>query len=193
MTTKILGIDPGSRITGYAVLEHHDRSFRALCCDVLRLTDTENSFDRLTLLYSEFNNILTTWHPDYCAIETPIYGKDPSAMLKLGRAQAVIIIAVLHHQIPLFEYYPKAVKKSITGTGNARKDQVAYMLHKMIDLPKEKLPNDATDALAVAWCHFQKLTDPGPGDKNTGINKSSKRRNTWSSFVDNHPERVRKS
>ncbi len=193
MNTRILGIDPGSRITGYAVLEHKDRRFEALYCDVIRLSGTEDPLDRLRLLYSETAALISDYRPDYCAIETPVYGKDPSAMLKLGRAQSAIIMSVLHHDIPLFEYYPKAVKKAITGTGNARKDQVAYMLQKLIHIPQSTLTSDATDALAVAWCHFQKLQEP-VSDQDAARQRSgssSRRKNSWSDFVENNPDRIR--
>jgi crossover junction endodeoxyribonuclease RuvC len=198
MNTRILGIDPGSRVTGFAVLEHKDRRFEALCCDVIRLTDTEDALDRLRQLYSETAALISAYRPNFCAIETPVYGKDPSAMLKLGRAQAAVIMSALHHDIPLFEYYPKAVKKAITGTGNASKAQVAYMLHKLISMPQNTPPGDATDALAVAWCHFQKLQEPGsgreaaPSRSGAGSPSTRNRKNTWSAFVANNPERILK-
>ncbi len=191
MKTRILGIDPGSRMTGFAVLEYHDRRFEAVCCDVIRLTGTEDALDRLRTLYSETSTLITRYRPDSCAIETPVYGKDPSAMLKLGRAQAAIIMSVLHNNLPLFEYYPKAVKKAITGTGNAGKDQVAYMLHKLVYIPQSTLSDDATDALAVAWCHFQKLQDPA-SDHPDPPGKKQRQQNSWSSFVASNPERIRK-
>lgn len=190
MTTRILGIDPGSRFTGLAVLERRNREFEALFCDVIRLTDTSDPFDRLRILYAETGSLIETYRPDSCAIETPVYGKDPSAMLKLGRAQAALMMAVLHSEIPLFEYYPKAVKKAVSGSGNARKGQVAFMLRKLVRLPEADLPDDATDALAVAWCHFQKLADP-VSDPETD-RPSRQRKNTWSSFVINNPGRVRR-
>lgn len=196
--TRILGIDPGSRVTGYAVLSYKERHFEALCCDVIRLTDTAEDFDRLIRLYSETADLISVYRPHYCAIETPVYGKDPSAMLKLGRAQAAVMMSVLHREIPLFEYFPKAVKKAITGTGNASKAQVAYMLPKLIAMPESTLPGDATDALAVAWCHFQKLQEPGSlgasgqTQGGSGTPSTRNRKNTWSSFVANNPERIRK-
>lgn len=192
MPTRILGIDPGSRVTGFAVLESQDRVFKALCCDVIRLAHKDDPLERLTILYSEFANIIDRYQPDICAIETPVYGKDPLAMLKLGRAQAAIIMSVLHKKLPLFEYYPKAVKKAITGSGNASKAQVAFMLHKLISISENDLPDDATDALAVAWCHHQKLRGPETGDGLAETSKKRKGRNTWSSFVENNPGRIRK-
>ncbi len=191
MKTRILGFDPGSRVTGFAVLEYSDRRFEAVCCDVIRLTGTDDALERLRTLYSETSTLITKYRPDSCAIETPVYGNDPSAMLKLGRAQAAIIMAVLHHNLPLFEYYPKAVKKAITGTGNARKDQVAYMLHKLVHISQKTLSDDATDALAAAWCHFQKLHDPASDQADSPSQKQGKK-NSWSSFVASNPNRIRK-
>ncbi len=153
----------------------------------------EDRFKRLLKLYSEISSLILTYKPDYCAIETPVYAKDPSAMLKLGRAQAAVIMSVLHHDLPLSEYYPKAVKKAITGSGNADKKQVAYMLYKLIEIPGNPLPDDATDALAVAWCHYLKLGDPAIGQTENPSTYSPVKSNNWRSFVENNPDRVRKS
>ncbi|MBP3191556.1 crossover junction endodeoxyribonuclease RuvC [Natronogracilivirga saccharolytica] len=193
MITRILGVDPGSRSTGYAVLEKKGQVYRSVCCDTIRLSGTPDPHERLKVLYADITHVIRTYEAEICAIETPVYGKDPAAMLKLGRAQAALIMGVLHCGIPLFEYYPKAVKKAITGTGNATKGQVAYMLHKMISIPDEALSDDATDALAVAWCHFQKLRDPQgvteSADTSTGFRH--RRKNSWDDFVENNPDRVR--
>ena len=191
MAKKILGIDPGSRATGYAVLEENNSTFRATVCDVLRMDKMDDHNERLQFIFDEITRLLHEYKPDECAIETPVYGVDPLAMLKLGRAQAAAIIAITNAGIQVTEYYPKAVKKAITGNGNASKKQVAFMLDKMITLPVEKLTNDATDALAVAWCHHT---------KNTGISSSgpkkkmhqNNRKSSWSSFVENNPDRVKK-
>ncbi len=193
MALRTLGIDPGSRTTGFAVLELHDRTYQSLACDILRLTGTKDPHERLILLYEQISLIVDQYAPDYVAVETPIYGKDPLAMLKLGRAQASIIMAVLHKKVPLFEYYPKAVKKAITGNGNARKQQVAYMLQKILQLSETDLPLDATDALAVAWCHMQKTTahHGTRPEKQSGITRL--RKSSWESFVEQNPKRIRKS
>ena len=193
MATRILGIDPGSRVTGYAILEDHNRSVHSPCCDIIKLTGITDPHDRLRQLYTETTSIISQFQPQMCAIETPVYGKDPLAMLKLGRAQAAIIMAILHSNLPLYEYYPKAVKKAITGSGNASKNHVAYMLQKLIRISEEKLTNDATDALAVAWCHHQKMSDPSfQNHTDSGTIRTGSRRNNWSSFVEDNPERIRK-
>lgn len=190
MAIKILGIDPGSRVTGYAILSKKRAAFNAVACGVIRLTHQEEPFDRLLALYSEITSLISTHSPDSCAIETPVYGNDPSAMLKLGRAQAAIMMAVLHQNIPLAEYYPKAVKKAITGTGNASKQQVAYMLHKLIDISEDNLTADATDALAVAWCHYQKTGNFSIEKSDSERRQNLSGKNTWSAFIKKHPERI---
>lgn len=193
MSSVILGIDPGSRVLGYAVLVTGSKPV-VRCCDVLRMAHMDDHSERLQFIFDELSGIIRTFKPDMCAIETPIYGKDPLAMLKLGRAQAACILAVTTHKIPVTEYYPKVVKKSITGRGNASKDQVAFMLDKMMNIDTVNLPKDATDALAVAWCHTMKR----PAHE-SGIPDSKRRRHqnhkssSWSDFIKNNPERIRKS
>jgi crossover junction endodeoxyribonuclease RuvC len=190
MPLKILGIDPGSRTTGYALLVEENGRFRAEVCDVLRLESMKDHNERLQCIFDEVTRLLTEHRPDQCAVETPVYGVDPLAMLKLGRAQAAAILAITNQGIPVAEYYPKAVKKAITGNGNASKKQVAFMLDKLMKLPEEKLKADATDALAVAWCHHTNTNKiaTAKGAKKMHQNNS---KGDWASFVQNNPGRVK--
>lgn len=191
MAKRILGIDPGSRTTGYAVLVEENGKFRAGVCDVLQMAHMDDHTERLQFIFDEISALVQKYEPDECAVETPVYGVDPLAMLKLGRAQAAALLAISNQGVPVSEYYPKAVKKAITGNGNASKKQVAFMLEKLIRLPKEKLKADATDALAVAWCHFTGSQKPtsAKGSKKMHQNNS---KSSWAAFVENNPERVRK-
>ena len=193
MSQLILGIDPGSRVTGYAVLEERDNKLHALRCDVIRLAHLDDHSDRLQKLFDDISRIATSIKPASCAVETPVYGQDPMAMLKLGRAQAACILAITNSGFPVMEYYPKEVKKSITGNGNASKEQVAFMLRKMVTIEEAKLPNDATDALAVAWCHMMKGSGIA-GTLNNGPKQTHKnnKKSSWQQFIDENPERVRK-
>ena len=191
MSKKILGIDPGSRATGYAVLVQENTTYSVEVCDVLRMAKMDNHNERLQYIFEEITKLIKKHQPDICAVETPVYGVDPLAMLKLGRAQAAAILAVTNQGIPVAEYYPKMVKKSITGNGNASKQQVAFMLDKLLNMPEGNLPEDATDALSVAWCHFTH-TDRGrtvPGTKKTHQNN---RKSSWAQFVEDNPDRVKK-
>ncbi|MEX0661586.1 MAG: crossover junction endodeoxyribonuclease RuvC [Balneolaceae bacterium] len=190
MSKKILGIDPGSRTTGYALLIEENGKFSAEICDVLQMAHMDDHTDRLQFIFDEITKIIKKHKPTECAVETPIYGVDPLAMLKLGRAQAAAILAISNQNISVCEYYPKAVKKSITGNGNSSKKQVAFMLDKMITLPEGKMKNDATDALAVAWCHHTKNgVIASQGEKASHQNNS---KSSWASFVEDNPDRVKK-
>ncbi len=191
MGKKILGIDPGSRTTGYAILVEENTSYSAEVCDVLRMEKMDEHTGRLQEIFDEITRLINKHKPDECAIETPVYGVDPLAMLKLGRAQAAAILAITNQGLPVAEYYPKAVKKAITGNGNSSKQQVAFMLEKLIKLPEKKLPADATDALAVAWCH---LTQSGvqSNQKSTGRLHQNNRKSSWAKFVEENPERTKK-
>lgn len=192
MPDIILGIDPGSRNTGYSVLTEENGKLKALRCDVIKLAHLDDHSIRLQHIFDKVSEIIESLQPTSCAVETPVYGVDPLAMLKLGRAQAAAILAITNSGIPVQEYYPKEVKKSITGNGNASKEQVAFMLRKMVSLPKEKLSKDATDALAVAWCHLMKsnaLQNQVPSSSEKLHQNNSK--GSWESFVANNPDRVR--
>lgn len=190
MSDIILGIDPGSRYTGYAVLTEENGTLVALRCDVLSMVHLKDHTDRLNYIYDKITAIIKSVQPTACAVETPIYGVDPQAMLKLGRAQAAAILAGKQCGLPVTEYYPKVVKKAITGNGNAAKKQVAFMLGKMIRLPDEKLKDDATDALAVAWCHYMQQNNAisAASVKNTHQNH---KKSGWADFIEKNPDRVR--
>ncbi len=192
MASIILGIDPGSRVLGYSVLKSDNGKLTVLLCEVLRMAQMENHADRLQFIFEEISKVIQKYKPESVAIETPVFGKDPLAMLKLGRAQAACMLAVTSNGIPVIEYYPKVVKKSITGRGNSSKDQVAFMLDKMVALPNKKLPKDATDALAVAWCHMMKKKSVESGvPQSKGRLHQNHKTSSWVEFIRNNPDRVK--
>lgn len=192
MSDVILGIDPGSRNTGYAILTKENGKLKALRCDVLKMAHMDDHADRLQFIFDEVSKIISSCNPTSCAVETPIYGVDPLAMLKLGRAQAAAMLAITNSDISVVEYYPKQVKKSITGNGNASKEQVAFMLRKTVSLPEEKLSQDATDALAVAWCHLMKKDSiPGTGSSSSQKKHQNNKKSSWADFVANNPDRIK--
>lgn len=190
MAKRILGIDPGSRTTGYAILLENNGRFSAEACDVLQMAHMKDHTGRLQYIFEEISGLVQKYKPDECAVETPVYGVDPLAMLKLGRAQAAALLAITIQGVSVAEYYPKAVKKAITGNGNASKKQVAFMLDKLMNLPKEKMKADATDALAVAWCHYTNSNQIS-SVKGTGKTHQNNSKSSWAAFIENNPERVR--
>lgn len=190
MPKKILGIDPGSRSTGVAILVECNGSYSTELCDVLRMETMNSHNDRLQYIFDEVTKLIKKHKPTQCAVETPVYGVDPLAMLKLGRAQAAAILAITNQSLHVEEYYPKTVKKAITGNGNASKKQVAFMLERMIILPDEKLSNDATDALAVAWCHHTK-SGSIPAAAGKKQSHQNNRKSSWAAFIQDNPDRVK--
>lgn len=177
----ILGIDPGSRCAGYGVLEKENRRETVLTYGVINLDGQDSHQLRLKQIYDRLTQLTKEYPPDECAIEMPVYGRNPQSMLKLGRAQAAAMLVALNRSIPVVEYTPKEVKKSATGNGNASKQQVRYMIKSIlsIDDTEKTLQLDASDALAVALCHAQRHTQGQPASYSS-----------WSSFVKDNPDRI---
>lgn len=189
----ILGIDPGTLQMGFAVLKSHsDKHLEFIYMDVLNLTKIKDPALKLKKIFETTFQLIKQYHPDAVAIESPFFGKNVQAMLKLGRAQGVAIAAAMVREVAIFEYAPRKIKQSITGKGTASKEQVSLMLQRfmLFDASKHKL--DATDALAAAACHaFQNklmLTD----STNLTIKKSIKKKsNSWEHFVANNSDRIK--
>jgi len=177
----ILGIDPGTNILGYGILSVRGNELRIIDMGVLHLNKLDGHELKLKKIFEDTLKLIDTHHPDELAVEAPFFGKNVQSMLKLGRAQGVAMAAGLYRSIPIFEYSPRKIKQSITGNGNASKEQVAGMIQNILHL--ETLPEhlDATDATAAALCHhFQK----------SGKKKSSGNNGGWKNFIQANPDRI---
>ncbi|MFN2438788.1 MAG: crossover junction endodeoxyribonuclease RuvC [Chitinophagaceae bacterium] len=181
----ILGIDPGTVIMGYSIIVVRNNIITVKEINVLKLPAKKNNYERLQLIYERVTGLVNLYSPGELAIEAPFFGKNVQSMLKLGRAQGVAIAAAMNFGIPVTEYSPKKVKQSITGNGNANKEQIWKMLLNLIKL--ENKPNyfDATDALAVAICHHFSCRSPL---KKIATKKKSAI--TWEKFAVENPGRV---
>lgn len=176
---RILGIDPGSSQTGYGIIDDDNRVHGY---GVVALTG--DHMLRIQTIYHEVGRLVERLKPNSCAVEMPVYGRNPQAMLKLGRAQAAAMLAILNQGLSVAQYTPKMVKRSITGNGNASKEQVAYMVSSLLEFKGsgEGIPHDATDALAVAFCHKEREL--------TGNQTDQSHYSGWSAFVKANPDRV---
>jgi crossover junction endodeoxyribonuclease RuvC len=175
----ILGLDPGTNVMGYGVILIQKAKVSLLQFGVIHLSKYESHELRLKKIFERVLSLIEEFHPDEVALEAPFFGKNVQSMLKLGRAQGVSMAAALSRQIPIVEYAPKKVKQSVTGNGNASKEQVAKMLMTLFTIKELPKLLDATDALAVAVCHhFQKATVRG---KTT----------SWEAFVKENPKRLK--
>ncbi|MBW7891835.1 MAG: crossover junction endodeoxyribonuclease RuvC [Chitinophagaceae bacterium] len=184
----ILGIDPGTLVMGYGVIAVNGRDIELLEMDAIKLSSKKDHYERLSFIQQRITDIIQLFHPQHFAIEAPFFGKNVQSMLKLGRAQGVAIAVAMQAGIPVTEYSPRKVKQSITGNGNADKEQVWKMLQRIIVLPCDLPVFDASDALAVAVCHQFQLTSPLQENR-----PSNKRRakGGWEEFVINNPNRVK--
>jgi crossover junction endodeoxyribonuclease RuvC len=176
----ILGLDPGTNIMGYGVILIRKSRIDLLQFGVIHLSKYDGHELKLKKIFERVISLINEFHPDEVAFEAPFFGKNVQSMLKLGRAQGVAMAAALSREIPIVEYAPKKVKQSVTGNGNASKEQVAKMLMTLFLIKELPKLLDATDALAVAVCHhFQ---------KGTSKNKTK----SWEAFVKENPGKLKK-
>ncbi|MEG1860868.1 MAG: crossover junction endodeoxyribonuclease RuvC [Bacteroidaceae bacterium] len=152
----ILGIDPGTNILGYGILKIKEGHLEMEAMGVIDLRKCTDIYMKLGRIYERIIGLIEAFKPDELAIEAPFFGKNVQSMLKLGRAQGVVIAAAISHEIPITEYAPLKIKMAITGKGQATKEQVARMLQRLLKIKEDQmLPYlDSTDALAVAYCHY---------------------------------------
>lgn len=173
----ILGIDPGTNILGYGLIHIKGNKMELIVMGVLRLEKVGDHALKLQRIFDRVVQLIEEYKPDEMAIEAPFFGKNVQSMLKLGRAQGVAIAAALSHKLPICEYSPKKIKQSITGSGNASKEQVAAMLKSLLNFKETPEFLDATDGLAAAVCHHFQRTPSGGKKSYTG----------WKAFLADNP------
>lgn len=180
----ILGIDPGTVVMGYGLIGFKQNQPYLIEMDVLKLTKHKDVYIRLQLIHEKVKQIIEQHNPTDFAIEAPFFGKNVQSMLKLGRAQGVAIATAMSAGLGVTEYSPKKVKQSVTGNGNADKEQVWNMLQHVLQFKAKPKYFDATDALAVALCHhFQTSSILLKGKGNI---------NGWEDFIKQNPGRLKK-
>lgn len=179
-TYRILGVDPGTNILGFAVIEVRQKKISLLEMGVIHLQKLEDPYRKLNRIFTRLQAIIENHQPRDMAIEAPFFGKNVQSMLKLGRAQGVAIAAAITKDVAITEYSPKKIKLSVTGNGNAAKEQVAAMLGNILKMDFGDQYLDASDALAAAVCHYYQSQSPLAGKK---------KYNDWESFLKDNPNR----
>ncbi len=155
----ILGLDPGTSVMGYGLILAKGSKLVLLQFGVIHLAKYGSHELKLKKIFERVLSIVDEFAPDEVALEAPFFGKNIQSMLKLGRAQGVAMAAALYREVPITEYSPKTIKQSVTGNGNASKEQVAKMLMQIFNIKEMPKLLDASDALGVAVCHhFQNGT-----------------------------------
>jgi crossover junction endodeoxyribonuclease RuvC len=169
---------------GYGLIAISQGQIELVEMNVLKLSSRKNPYERLQLIHKKVRELIEEFRPQDFAIEAPFFGKNVQSMLKLGRAQGVAIATAMQAGIPVTEYSPRKIKQSITGNGNAGKEQVWKMLQRLLQIRNEIKNNyDASDALAVALCHhFQ---------DNPALKSAGEKLKGWEAFIAKNPRRVR--
>ena len=174
---RILGIDPGTNITGYSIIEQRGKQTELLTMSCIVLGTKMEMSTKMKILFDKVSAIIEVYKPDMLAIEAPFFGKNVQSMLKLGRAQGLCIAAAFARNVPFVEYSPRKIKQSITGNGAAfRFDEIPNHL-------------DATDSLAVALCHAYQ--NDLPIQKSETQKSKGKKAGSWAAFINQNPDRVK--
>lgn len=178
----ILGIDPGSVVTGIGIIRCEGDKVKMIELDAVVLKPKDILTKRLKIIYDACLKKIKKYKPDELAIETAFFGKNIQSTLKLGQARGVAIIAAVNSNMNVSEYSPREIKKSITGNGAASKEQVKNLVKRILDIKEDPVYIDSSDALAVALCHHYSLQNL--------IVKSGNRKNSWKKFFEDNPERI---
>jgi len=177
----ILGIDPGTNVLGYSIVSCSGNAVSLISMSTLHMKPNDDAYEKLRRIYTSLESIIKMYKPQEMAVESPFFGKNVQSMLKLGRAQGVAIAAAMVSGLPVTEYSPKKIKLAITGNGNASKEQVAAMLLQTLKLETSPKYFDATDACAVAVCHYYQKRLGG---------SAAKSYNGWKEYAAQNAERV---
>ncbi|MDA9773572.1 crossover junction endodeoxyribonuclease RuvC [Saprospiraceae bacterium] len=197
MKNKILGIDPGTNILGYGILNFEGKHLKVEAMGVLHLEKYPDHTTKLKEIFLQLQDIIETYLPATLSVEAPFFGKNVQSMLKLGRAQGVAMAAGMTMGLDIYDYSPKSIKKSVTGNGNASKEQVASMLGHILKVNFVDEYLDATDALAAAMTHYNNngIGADFPDTKKKSSTKSkfpkAKKATSWETFVKNNQGRVK--
>ena len=174
----ILGVDPGTVTTGFGIIKFNKNELTHVASGVITTPKVKEMSPRLELIYDELVRLIKKHNPDEFAIETAFYGKNVQSAMKIGYARGVSLLAAVHNKLPAYEYSPREVKKSVVGNGASSKEQVQFMILKLLSIRNIKMKLDESDALAVAICHAFRNTI------------SSHKSGSWKKFIEANPDRV---
>ncbi len=195
---RIMGIDPGTNYMGYGVLEVEGRRLHSVVLGDIDLHKLPDPYAKLRYIFERLGALIDQYGPQEVALESPFFGENVQSMLKLGRAQGVAMAAALSRSLPVFEYAPSRIKRSIAGSGSAGKEQVAGIVRNLLKIEQAPRRLDATDGMAVALCHYymdhnvlnealghERMKGLGGGPKAISRRGST----SWEQFLKQHPDR----
>lgn len=174
----IIGIDPGTNTTGFGLIKFEKNKLTRIDSGIISLPENHSLPRKLERIYDNIVDIIETHHPTECAIEDVFFSKNVKSSLKLGHARGVAMLGALHHDIQISEYSAKEMKMAVVGNGNASKEQVHFMVRKILNIKKD-MTFDESDALGIAICHAHRIKSP----------RASVR--SWSAYIKAHPELIK--
>ncbi|MEI7694806.1 MAG: crossover junction endodeoxyribonuclease RuvC [Chlorobium sp.] len=183
----VLGIDPGSLNTGYGIIRHDSSGFSLLVCGVIRLHSSKSHPERIGQICRELEEVIVAFQPERLALETAFLSRNVQSALKLGQVRGAVIALAMSRHLALHEYAPREVKSAITGRGAASKEQVAFMVARILGITEPPNSYDVTDALGIALCDLLRGESRAQGSPSV---KRGKRGGSWSQFVTASPGMV---
>ena len=154
---RVLGIDPGLTKTGFGIIDINNENTNFVDCGIIKPRAKDKLEKRLLTIFEDISKIISEHKPTIICIEEVFYGKNFKSALLLGQARGAAMVSAASENINIFEYSAKKIKQSVTGNGNAKKEQVKFMVNSILNIKNHNIPLDASDALAVALCHFQQF------------------------------------
>lgn len=185
----IFGVDPGTICTGFGIVKHKNNELINIHSGIIQPPSNIEIPFRLEFIYNELDRLIKKYKPDEFSIETAFYGKNIQSALKIGYVRGISLLVAVHNGLPTGEYSPREIKKSVVGNGAASKEQVQFMIKKLLYFKKDKMKFDESDALAVAICHCFKVNSH---TKKSGSlpSKGRARRTGWKAFVEANPDKI---
>ncbi|MBU0474462.1 MAG: crossover junction endodeoxyribonuclease RuvC [Bacteroidetes bacterium] len=174
----IIGVDPGTIITGFGIVKYENSKLSYLYSGIIKTPTTKEIPPRLESIYNELTRLIKLYNPSQFAIETVFYNNNVQSILKIGYVRGISLLAAQQHKLEINEYSPREIKKSVVGNGAASKEQVQFMIKKLLSLNIDFPKFDESDAIAIAICHAFK--------KDSLSHKSG----SWKKFIDANPDKV---
>ena len=155
---RILGIDPGIGTVGFGVVDAEKSKNTYIACGVISTPPNSPLSPRLDMIYNDLNELIVTFAPDAISVEELFFSKNITTGIAVAHGRGVILLSAYRSGVPVYEYTPMQVKQAVVGYGNAKKQQVIYMVQRLLDMKQPPRPDDAADALALAICHARSST-----------------------------------
>ncbi len=174
----IIGVDPGSIITGFGIIKFENNSLAYIHSGIITTPKIKEVPPRLETIYDELDRLIKIYKPNHFSIETAFYAKNIQSVMKIGYVRGVSLLAAIHNKLEISEYSPREIKKSVVGNGGASKEQVQFMIKKLMNINQTMLKFDESDALAIAICHAFKSNNP------------VKSGGSWKNFIEANPDKI---